>query len=231
MRHQGRPPLLAGTGARTGPGAAVAGLIVMALLVAACGRGSSGPGVASAGKASGGASRSGASSSGSNKSGSSNSFDALQYSQCMRKNGVPDFPDPNSQGLIQVNAGPGSDLNPGSPQWQAAQKKCAKYAPGGNLTPEQQAAQQAQLLKFSQCMRAHGISDFPDPSNGGLALKGGPGSDLNPNNPAFQNAQKACQSDAPGVLGGGGGIEIRGNGPGGPGPVSKSAASSGGASK
>ncbi|MGH9125374.1 MAG: hypothetical protein ACRDZ8_11715 [Acidimicrobiales bacterium] len=213
MRHQGRPPLRAGAGA----GAAVAAVIVMGLLVAACGHGSSGPGVASAGK-----STSGSNSSGSNSSGSSNSFEALQYSQCMRKNGVPDFPDPNSQGLIQVNAGPGSGLNPRSPQWQAAQKKCAKYAPGGDLTPKQQAAQQAQLLKFSKCMRAHGISDFPDPSNGGLALKGGPGSDLNPNDPGFQNAQKACQADAPGVLGGGGGIEIRGSGPGAPGPVTKS---------
>ena len=210
MRHQRRPFRRAGT--------AVAAVLILGFAAAACGSGTTGAGVASAGKSNGG----GNSSTGSNSPNPSSSFDALKYSQCMRKNGVPDFPDPDSQGDIQINASPGGDLDPGSPQWQAAQKKCAKLAPGGNLTPEQQAAQQAQLLEYSECMRAHGISDFPDPSNGGLSLRGGPGSDLNPNNPEFQAAQKACQSDAPGVLKGGGGIEIRGSGGGGAGPVTKS---------
>jgi hypothetical protein len=48
-------------------------------------------------------------------------------------------------------------------------------------------------------MRAHGIKDFPDPSgNGALALKPQPGSDLDPNNPQFRSANKACQSNLPG---------------------------------
>ncbi len=29
---------------------------------------------------------------------------------------------------------------------------------------------QAQLVRFSRCMRANGIADFPDPSNGGMAF-------------------------------------------------------------
>jgi hypothetical protein len=60
----------------------------------------------------------------------------------------------------------------------------------------------AQLLQYSECMRSHGITDFPDPqsSNGrvGISIKAGPGSDLNPNNPQFQAAQKACQKFLPG---------------------------------
>ena len=56
---------------------------------------------------------------------------------------------------------------------------------------------QAQLLEFSACMRAHGLKDFPDPSNGGLQIRVQPGSDLDPSSPQFQNAQKACQRYAP----------------------------------
>ena len=41
------------------------------------------------------------------------------------------------------------------------------------------------------------IKDFPDPSqNGdgvGISIRSGPGGDLNPNNPQFASAQKACQ--------------------------------------
>ncbi|HTZ07898.1 MAG TPA: hypothetical protein VMB72_02430 [Acidimicrobiales bacterium] len=59
--------------------------------------------------------------------------------------------------------------------------------------------EQAQLLKFSQCMRAHGINDFPDPSGGGIELRGGPGTDLDPQNPKFRAAQAACAKDMPGA--------------------------------
>jgi hypothetical protein len=54
------------------------------------------------------------------------------------------------------------------------------------------------LVKYSECMRAHGVRDFPDPSpGGGLELRGGPGSDLNPSSAAFQSAQTACRSLSP----------------------------------
>ena len=40
-------------------------------------------------------------------------------------------------------------------------------------------------------MRSHGVSDFPDPSpGGGFDLNS---SDVNPNSPTFQAAQRACQ--------------------------------------
>ena len=51
-------------------------------------------------------------------------------------------------------------------------------------------------------MRSHGVSDFPDPTTpagGGVAfsIDGGPGSDLNPNNPAYKAANHACHSLLP----------------------------------
>jgi hypothetical protein len=48
----------------------------------------------------------------------------------------------------------------------------------------------AKLLAFSECMRAHGIPDFPDPSRSGLVVNGG--GDLNPNDPTFHDASTAC---------------------------------------
>jgi hypothetical protein len=117
-----------------------------------------------------------------------------KFSSCMRKHGVSNFPDPNSQGVIQF----GSDLgiNPKSPTFQSAQSVCQKLLPnGGQPTPQQQAKMQQQLLAFSKCMRAHGLKDFPDPSNGGLRLHAG--GDLDPGSAQFQSAQQACQGKLP----------------------------------
>jgi hypothetical protein len=47
---------------------------------------------------------------------------ALKYATCMRSNGVPSFPDPNGQGLIQINAA--GTLDPGSPQFGKAETTC-----------------------------------------------------------------------------------------------------------
>jgi hypothetical protein len=122
--------------------------------------------------------------------------DGPKFSTCMRKHGVTNFPDPNSEGLITIDSGMGID--PGSPAFKSAQNVCDKLLPnGGRPTPAQIAQQQQQLLAFSACMRAHGLKDFPDPSNGGLRLSVHPGSDLDPNSPTFQNAQKACRKYMP----------------------------------
>jgi hypothetical protein len=51
----------------------------------------------------------------------------LKLSVCMRAHGVPNFPDPTSSGL---HIGP--NLDPNSPQFQAAQKACARFFPGGS---------------------------------------------------------------------------------------------------
>lgn len=49
----------------------------------------------------------------------------LKFSQCMQKNGIPDFPDPSGGGL-QIHTSPGSDLNPNNPTFLAASKLCGK---------------------------------------------------------------------------------------------------------
>jgi hypothetical protein len=51
----------------------------------------------------------------------------LKLSVCMRAHGVPNFPDPGPNGL---RIGP--NIDPRSPQFQAAQKACAHDFPGGS---------------------------------------------------------------------------------------------------
>jgi hypothetical protein len=122
--------------------------------------------------------------------------DGAKFSACMRKQGVRNFPDPNGQGLIKIHSGMGID--PGSPAFRSARTVCDKLLPnGGQPTPAQIAQRQQQMLALSACMRAHGVKDFPDPSNGGLQIQVHPGSDLDPNNPTFQKAQQACQKYQP----------------------------------
>ncbi len=62
---------------------------------------------------------------------------------------------------------------------------------------------QVQLVQFSQCMRANGIPDFPDPSNGGMSFNRA--GDLNPSNPIFQKASTLCakKTGLPGFATGG----------------------------
>jgi hypothetical protein len=48
-------------------------------------------------------------------------------------------------------------------------------------------------LAYSQCMRAHGITSYPDPNpSGGIAISGNSG--INVNSSQYQAASKACQS-------------------------------------
>lgn len=125
-----------------------------------------------------------------------NAADGERFSACMRKHGLPNYPDPNSRGVITIDSGMGID--PGSPAFRSAQATCSKLLPnGGQPTPAQIAQQQQKLLAFSACMRAHGVKDFPDPSNGGLQIAVHPGSDLDPSNPTFQKAQQACRKYLP----------------------------------
>jgi hypothetical protein len=122
--------------------------------------------------------------------------DGGKFSACMRKHGVTNFPDPNGQGVISIHSGMGID--PQSPAFTSARTICDKLLPnGGQPTPAQIAQQQQKLLAFSACMRAHGLKDFPDPSSGGLRIHVGPGSDLDPTNPTFRNAQQACRGILP----------------------------------
>ena len=138
-----------------------------------------------------------------------------EWAACMRAHGDPGQADPTIDaskvihltwndatpgGIYGTNKGGQGNVGPG--------QYCRTYIDTAQTDlqgGQQQQPSQAQLLKFSQCMRANGITDFPDPSNGGLSINRAGGGDLNPTNPVFQNASALCakKTGMPGFASGG----------------------------
>jgi hypothetical protein len=127
-----------------------------------------------------------------------------EWAACMRRHGDSGQADPtiDANDDIDITWNPattggiygtykGGQGNSGPGQYCRSYLNAAQTALGGN---QQHPPDQATLLKFSECMRANGIADFPDPANGTLVLNmRGANSDLSPTNPAFQNAAKLCE--------------------------------------
>jgi hypothetical protein len=182
-------------------GACVAGL---ALLAAGCG-GSKAPSVANIGTTS---TPTTTGSAGDESPKGSPSELLAEWASCMRSHGDPNQSDPiiEPNKVIQITLPAGNDNAP-ELGGKAGANPCASYleAASNALRGGRQVEKpnQGALLKFSQCMRANGIPDFPDPSGGGLSLQRG--GDLDPSNPTFKNAQKVCGKKAgvTGPLGGG----------------------------
>jgi hypothetical protein len=178
-----------GRARRAGPFAVA--LIGVGLLAAACSHGPSGAGVAGLGASTPSAQSSG----GTHAS-------ALAYAQCMRGHGLSDFPDPDSSGNIDLKSlhpQPGSDLYADDPRFQAAATACQSLRPTVSASQQQQDA--AQALKWAQCMRAHGISNFPDPdSNGQIRVSSLQAAGVNLDSPQGQAAANACQQYRPSSL-------------------------------
>lgn len=176
---------------------ALVAALALTMSVAACGEDSDEPGVASLDGSDGGAS----SDDDGGEAGDEEDLEeqALAFSECMRENGVPDFPDPVIEdGRIQMRIGGpdgGDELDPEAVE--AAQEACQDLAPrgGGNFSEEDRQEMQDAFLAFAQCMRENGY-DMPDPDfegDGGLFRMEG-----EPDDPAFQKAQAACEDKMPG---------------------------------
>jgi hypothetical protein len=205
------------------------------LVLAGCGGSSSSPGVAHLSSSGSGGSPSSGGGSSSPESRESSQRKLVAFARCMRAHGVAEFPEP-TEGRLLVQGGSQnghtSGLNPRSAQFQTASKACQKLAPNGGK-PNPQLVKQAQerSLKFSQCMRAHGVPNFPDPtfSGGGvsLTLKAGGAGAIDPNSSQFKAGQKACLQyfGPPGSKGGGGvALALPPGGPGGGGSSQESKA-------
>jgi hypothetical protein len=126
----------------------------------------------------------------------------LKLAECMRSHGVPDFPDPRATGGLVIP----SNINPDAPVFMSARQQCNRVVPGA-AGPGAASSESRKLafLKLAQCIRRHGLSNFPDPtshpspSGGGNALGGG-GVFLvvpNPLTPAFKHAASACGFSVP----------------------------------
>lgn len=166
-------------------------LVAISLSVATCGGGPTPPGVASGG------STTSTTVAGSKAGSTASSYSgAVAYAHCMRAHGVSNWPDPQSDGGFLVQGG--SDNPSHSPNFPAANQTCAHFLANGGQPSTGQTGQAALAadLKYSECMRAHGVLNFPDPGPG-IRWNLGGNESIDGNTPQFQAAMKVCLELAP----------------------------------
>lgn len=123
----------------------------------------------------------------------------IEFAECMREHGV-DMPDPQPGAMELRIGGPDSDIEPG-PVTERALAECEQELPNlaADMSEEEKREFEEQALAFAQCMRENGV-DMPDPQfegDGKVKMTIGPGSGIDPNSPAFQQAQEACEGELP----------------------------------
>jgi hypothetical protein len=134
-------------------------LVALTLLAAACG-GSGSPGAAG-----GGSPRNSASAS------------AVAYSACMRSHGVPDYPDPEPDGNLPKGNAQAFEVT--DSQFQTAERACRHLLQSSDATfvasltqcletgdcpPTVVQRALAEGRSLAQCMRADGVTNWPDPT-------------------------------------------------------------------
>jgi hypothetical protein len=118
---------------------------------------------------------------------------AMKFAACMRDNGVREFPDPDASGEMTIDGVlNGSSLDPDAPAWKKAIGACEDLQPSGFTGHKRSAKEQKPALKFAQCMRDHGIKDFPDPTPDGPLVDTNRIPSSAGNMPALNAAMKKC---------------------------------------
>ena len=126
----------------------------------------------------------------------------MEFSKCMRENGVPDFPDPiidEDGGMMmkrEAKAGDELDFEAEKKAMEACDHLMEDLR--GNFSEEDRSKMEDEFLAFAKCMRENGV-DMPDPDfsgDGGGAFRiEGPD-----NAEEFEKAQEACKEFAPGGM-------------------------------
>ncbi len=101
---------------------------------------------------------------GSPNAGGSATSQLVAYTQCMRSHGVPDYPGPDSSGQMPKITS-GQQVGVSDSRLTAAQGACQALWPYQAPTQAQQRQQLTDDVKFAQCMRSHGVPNFPDPTS------------------------------------------------------------------
>jgi hypothetical protein len=223
-RHRDRTRMYRRSGGHAAVVAAAA-FALAALALAACGGGSSNRQVASpgtsGGNSSGNSAATGRSTTALPKGSPAQLLD--EWAACMRSHGDRGQAPPaiDASKLIHMTIAPtvrggysgnSGEYGPGGPglyctQYLEAAQKALGHPAGmsmgdGYEVRLQEQANPAALLRYSQCMQASGIRDFPNPTGNTLTevpVGELPGGDLSPGNPKFLKATRACAKGA-GVL-------------------------------
>ena len=131
---------------------------------------------------------------------------AFQYSRCMRRHGVTNFPDPHvtstpGSGSVKISMmAPASAA--ASPAFKSASKACQGILPGPqNAGPSPGQPNKQDLLAFAHCLRSRGIADFPDPNaQGRLTLQMITGAGVDYRSRTFETAADSCVAVTHGAI-------------------------------
>lgn len=127
----------------------------------------------------------------------------------MRSHGVARFPDPTRTGVLPKVAL--SELGASEAQFATAQAACQELLPVGSddmFPPGEVQELLPGMLRFSQCMRSHGVANWPDPTTGPDGRPEFPLSNVAGTNRAYWHSaaithtMAQCQYLLPSALGG-----------------------------
>ena len=126
---------------------------------------------------------------------------ALAFARCMRSHGIPNWPDPTSDGGFDKSKL--RQLGLSVTRVRAIETRACNYTfENGGSVPQQTDQQRlADELSFAGCMRSHGMTRFPDPTAQGeltLAMVRAHGIDLH--SPAVLRVVQACLPASHGLL-------------------------------
>ena len=132
--------------------------------------------------------------------------EAVKFAECMRKNGVREFPDPDASGTLTIDGiANRSSIDTSSAAFKQAIAACKDLQPPGFTGHKRTAQEQENALKFAQCIRDNGVKDFPDPTEDGplidtnrIPSAAGRGAR---SIPGFQAAMEKCRDALAGALG------------------------------
>jgi hypothetical protein len=124
----------------------------------------------------------------------------MEFAQCMRDSGVPDFPDPivTEDGAVDFAGGFEQLDDFDQDDLESGFEACVDHLEGLSIAPGGSnfdlTGIQDTLLEFAMCMRDNGF-DMPDPdfSNFDLAGGVGPFGEIDPTDPGFEEAFEACE--------------------------------------
>jgi hypothetical protein len=124
-----------------------------------------------------------------------------EWAACMRSNGDPNQTDPTIDAygginitMRDVSQAVASEAHGGSGPCSQYELAAENALRGGQ---QYQPPDQAHMVQYTDCMRTHGVPNYPDPGANGKTDFNGTGVD--PNSPFFENANKVCgkQINAP----------------------------------
>ncbi|GAA0491647.1 hypothetical protein Ade02nite_22310 [Paractinoplanes deccanensis] len=118
---------------------------------------------------------------------------ALKFAQCMRKEGITWWPDPQPGGRSTIKTPKGFDPK----KLEKAQEACKEFAPNGGERPAPDPEMLEAARQMAKCMRENGVPNFPDPQPDGSIRLDTKKLGTGPGDPTFDKAEEKCQQYQP----------------------------------